>query len=115
MCLASYQATDCENVAEDDIWKAFHIQLSENMPSYHKEKEPEIENVHYETPEKCKNVPHVEDPDYDENPYDNVPYINVGSLRRHNTPENAHKDLYREIVKRNHNKEPTMESIPETC
>ncbi|XP_052812056.1 uncharacterized protein LOC128239458 [Mya arenaria] len=112
MCLASYQATDCENVTEDDLWKAFHIKLSENMPSYNPEKE---EVVRYETPVKCKNVQNVEDPDYDENPYDNVPYINVGSLRRHNTPENTCKDLYREIVKRHHNNEQRMESIPETC
>lgn len=103
MCIGSLQSTDCENVTEEDLWKAFHIKLSDNMssdPEMSKKKEIELKEMQ-------------EDPDYDENPYDNLPYINVGSLRRHNIPESKEKDMYREVLKRNFSHEPAMASIPE--
>ncbi|KAL4233003.1 hypothetical protein ACF0H5_007689 [Mactra antiquata] len=103
MCLNNVRDTDCENVTEEDLWKAFHIKLSDNMSS-----DPEL------NPKKGIELKEMqEDPDYDENPYDNLPYINVGSLRRHNIPENNTKDIYREVLKRNYSHEPTMECIPE--
>jgi len=114
MCLATYQSAECENVTEEDLWKAFHIKLSDNGPSLYTDIKNQKEHMH-ESVEPLKNAQTTEDPDYDENPYDNIPYINVGSLRRNNTPESVYKDLYREIMKRNHNREPRMESIPETC
>lgn len=109
MCLPTYYNTGCENVTEEDLWKAFHIKISHTVPSKHivKGKPP--------VSEKPKKIVAEEDPDYDENPYDNVPYINIGTLRRHNTPETNTDDLYKEILKRHHNREPLMESIPETC
>ncbi|KAH3735550.1 hypothetical protein DPMN_042086 [Dreissena polymorpha] len=116
MCLASYQALDCKNVTEEDLGKAFHIKLSDNVPSCTNE----VFNNTYQSDDvklqNSQNALDKEDPDYDENPYDNLPYINVGSLRRHNTSESNHTDLYKEIVRRNTlRKGPPMESIPETC
>ena len=115
MCLPIYYNSGCENVTEEDLWKAFNIKLNDNMavPSPIKpviKQKPPISRK----PQKVVEV-QQEDPDYDENPYDNVPYINVGSLRRHNTPETNTDDLYKEILKRHHNHEPRMACIPETC
>lgn len=104
MCIGSLQATDCANVTEDDLWKVFHIKLSDHLSAG-----PELNQKKREVPK----VLEEEDPDYDENPYDNLPYINVGSLRRHNMPENNHNDLYKEVIKRNFSHEPAMECIPE--
>ena len=106
MFIGSFQATDCENVTEEDLWKAFNIKLSDNVSS-----DPELNQKRREVPK----VIEEEDPDYDENPYDNLPYMNVGSLRRYNMPEDKQKDLYKEVIRRNFSHEPTMEVIPETC
>lgn len=108
MCIGNYLATDCENVTEEDLWKAFHIKLNDSISS-----DPELNHKRREV--LLPKVMEEEDPDYDENPYDNLPYINVGSLRRHNMPEDKQKDLYKEVIKRNYNHEPTMECIPENC
>lgn len=116
MCLATYYNTGCENITEEDLWKAFHIKLNENGPSKPVLKEKPPVSKKPIKPVTAPPAPPVdEDPDYDENPYDNVPYMNVGSLRRHNTPESNSNDLYKEILKRVNSREPTMESIPETC
>lgn len=111
MCLPAYCNTSCENVTEEDLWKAFNITLSDNGPSKPMIKEPKQPPPVSKKPTKVI----IEDPDYDENPYDNLPYINIGSLRRHNTPETNSNDLYKEIMKRHQGREPAMESIPETC
>lgn len=107
MYIGSYQSKDCENVTEEDLWKAFHIKLTDSVSS-----DPELNQKRRQ---ELKVINEVEDPDYDENPYDNVPYINVGSLRRHHMPENNSRDLYKEVVKRSFSHEPTMERIPEIC
>lgn len=77
-CLSTFQSPGCENVTEEDLWKAFNISLRETGPPTPPPPEP------YETPSVTVDT---EDPDYDENPYDNIPYMNTGSLRKHNAPE----------------------------
>ena len=121
-CLSSFQSPGCENVTEDDLWKAFRIKLCDKQPPSPPPPEPK---------EPTKFIAEVEDPDYDENPYDNLPYMNTGSLRRQNKPdtvkdiinildmqtENLNNDVYSEnpkdIYRRIYSHKPKVESIPE--
>lgn len=122
-CLSTFQSPGCENVTEEDLWKAFNFKLRDMDPPTPPPPEPS---------ETSSVTVQPEDPDYDENPYDNIPYLNTGSLRRHNAPEivkdktdkiNMHKDnqkidTYKEnpndIYRRICSLKPMVESIPES-
>ena len=121
-CLSTFQSPGCENVTEEDLWKAFRIKLCDKDPPTPPPPEPA---------EQMKVITDVEDPDYDENPYDNIPYMNTGSLRRHNAPETVKdiinkldmqtenlNDMYSEnpkdIYRRIYSHKPKVESIPES-
>ena len=93
-CLTSFQSPGCENVTEEDLWKAFHIKLGNKGPPTPPPPEPS------ETPTETVTI-ETEDPDYDENPYDNIPYMNTGSLRRHNAPDFNHKTVEKPEVPQN--------------
>lgn len=90
-CLTTFQSPGCENVTEEDLWKAFHIKLGDKDPPTPPPPEPsETNSAAMET----------EDPDYDENPYDNIPYMNTGSLRRHNAPESLYNKFDKSEVQK---------------
>ena len=114
MCLGSLLQSSGENITEEDLWKNFHIKLTDSAMS-----DPTLSVTcapvlapPLPPPLPVKAEEMEEDPDYDENPYDNVPYINLGSLRRSNAPEHL-RDMYRDSLKRNISQKPTVESIPE--
>ena len=94
-CLTTFQSPGCENVTEEDLWKAFHIKLGDKSPPTPPPPEPLETHADTVTIES-------EDPDYDENPYDNIPYMNTGSLRRHNAPDFPHtKEVKAEVLNDN--------------
>lgn len=100
--ISTFQSPGCENVTEEDLWKAFHIKLCDmDLPTPPPPEPSEISSVTMDT----------EDPDYDENPYDNIPYMNTGSLRRHNAPEMVKEQSDKQdIHKDNHKIDMYMEN-----